>query len=193
MACTDSLPNDAPTISGTAETVRHGHIAEFDSIPVLEGSEKLRDLLGAPDYWDDKVFVFDYHLLPTVAVIAQGERAALAYLADSGFLDGLLVDRETARDDDRHYVRLGNADLPFDLQGAYMRLSTATPEDLDAIRFNDNDGLHDYRIIAQGVDMGVYKGETTRKALEKYARDAGYSGATELLEEFGRPKIKRLD
>jgi hypothetical protein len=136
MACTDSLPSDAPTISGKASSVRHGHLVEFEDIPVLQGSETLRDLMGAPDYWDDKIFIFQYHLMPDVAIIAETEQSALAYLADSGFLDGLLVDRETARDDDRHYMRLGNASLPFDLQGAYMRLATATTASLTSITFD---------------------------------------------------------
>lgn len=135
MSLTDCIPDDAPTISGKASTLRHGHTTEFENVPVLQGSETLRDLMGAPEYWDDKLYIFEYHLMPTVAVIAQSEQAALAYLADSGFLDGLLVDRETAQQDERHYVRLGNASLPFDLQGTYMRLSTATIASLTTINF----------------------------------------------------------
>ncbi len=103
---------------------------------MLEGSASLRDLMDAPAYWNDQIFVFQYHLLPDVAVISETERAALAYLADCGFLDGLLVDRETARQDEREYVRLGNASLPFDLQGTYMRLSTATIASLTKMDFN---------------------------------------------------------
>lgn len=187
MAVTDSIPSDAPVISGKASTLRHGHMIEFESVPVLQGSETLRDLMGAPDYWDDKIFVFQYHLLPDVAVIAQSEQAALAYLADSGFLDGLLVDRETAQQDDRHYVRLGNASLPFDLEGCYMRLSTATIASLTDMKFPNK-----YKIMVQGVEMGIYKGMTEEDALDSYARDAGYDSLKDLESNFERPGIKEV-
>jgi len=187
MAVTDSLPSDAPVISGKASTVRHGHMITFQDVPVLEGSATLRDLLDAPDYWDDQIFVFQYHLLPDVAVIAQTERAALAYLADSGFLDGLLVDRETAQQDERQYMRLGNASLPFDLQGAYMRLSRATIASLTGMRFPNK-----YRIMVQGVDMGTYKGMTEEDALEVYAKDAGYDSLDDLEDNFKLPKIEEV-
>jgi hypothetical protein len=187
MAVTDSLPSDAPVISGKASTLRHGHIITFQDVPVLEGSVSLRDLMDAPSYWDDQIFVFQYHLLPDVAVISETERAALAYLADCGFLDGLLVDRETARQDERQYMRLGNASLPFDLQGAYMRLSTATIASLTSMSFPNK-----YRIMVQGVDMGTYKGMTEEDALEAYAKDAGYDSLYDLESSFKRPRVEEV-
>jgi hypothetical protein len=183
MSVTDSLPNDAPTISGKASSVRHGHLVTFEDIPVLQGSEELKDLIHAPDYWDDKLFIFEYHMLPTVAIIAQTERSALAYLADSGFLDGLLVDRETARDDERQYWRLGNASLPFDLEGTYMRLATATTASLTSIDWS----VDVYEKVFFSQSQNPPTGEIDYADLLKMIDQDGPSAAVDTLKRWHYP------
>jgi len=49
-----------------------------------------------------------------------------------------------------------------------------------------------FRIYTQQVDMGVYSGKTEREALDKYAKDVGYSGYDELVSRFGRPQVEEL-
>jgi len=63
-----------------------------------------------------------------------------------------------------------------------MKQKTKPPAKKDKQDMNSDDEIA-YRIFASGRDMGTYWAETRQKALDSYAKDAGYENYKQLANE----------